>query len=243
MKSLLTSELLKLRTVRAPRVTLLGLLALTLLVAGVAAASIPSDAAPDEGLRTVLGVAGGFFPALVMLVLGVLSVAGEFHHGTIVGSYLVTPDRRRVLAAKVLVLGGVGAVVGLACVVVTVALAVPIADGRGVDTGVGDAGAAAGLVAACVAVAGLAAALGVGLGACFRAPVVAVIAVVAWSSFGESVVGVLVPEPLLPFGAIRGAVSPTGDLPGWLGAALLAAYASAAIALAARSYTRKDVAA
>ncbi|MGC9665066.1 hypothetical protein ACNTMW_00735 [Planosporangium sp. 12N6] len=244
--ALLGSELLKLRTVRTPRYTLLGLLVFVSTIAGVAATAVPRAGVPGEGtagelLRTVLGVAGGLFPAMVALLLGALSAAGEYHHGTILGTYLVTPDRHRVLAAKLLVTSAVGAAVGLACAVLALALAVPVAHTRALDTGLTDAGAWAGLIVTCTGVTALGGALGVGLGVCFRQPVVAVVAVLAWMSFGEGLVSAVVPEALVPFGAIRTAVTATSAVDVGIGAAALAVHATVVVVLAAQVFTRKDV--
>jgi ABC-2 type transport system permease protein len=241
MNALLRSELLKLRTVRTPRYTLLVVLPLVLFITGAAAATIPPDQPIDEGIRTVLGVTGGFLPALVVMILALLSVASEFHRGTIVPTYLVTPDRRRVLTAKLLVLTGLGAAVGLICSAATIGLATPITNGRGLDIGLTGTGGYAGLLAGCAAATALSAAIGVGVGACFRTPVAATVAVVGWASFGESLVGVVVPEPLLPFGAIRTAVAPTPQAPAWLAIALLAGYAVVALLLATRISLPRDV--
>jgi ABC-2 type transport system permease protein len=226
MNALLRSELLKLRTVRTPRYTLLVVLPLVLFITGAAAATIPPDQPIDEGIRTVLGVTGGFLPALVVMILALLSVASEFHRGTIVPTYLVTPDRRRVLTAKLLVLTGLGAAVGLICSAATIGLATPITNGRGLDIGLTGTGGYAGLLAGCAAATALSAAIGVGVG---------------WASFGESLVGVVVPEPLLPFGAIRTAVAPTPQAPAWLAIALLAGYAVVALLLATRISLPRDV--
>lgn len=52
----------------------------------------------------------GMMAALVLLALGVLSTAGEWTHKSVQVTYLVVPQRGRVLAAKVLALAVQGAV-------------------------------------------------------------------------------------------------------------------------------------
>jgi hypothetical protein len=77
-------------------------------VAAVAATE-PLDAVPGPLAVT------GMLTALVLVSLGVLSTAGEWTHGTVQTTFLLTPRRSRVLAAKALAVVALGAVLaGLA---------------------------------------------------------------------------------------------------------------------------------
>jgi hypothetical protein len=79
---------------------------------GPAAMAIAAGAA-SEPLENVLGplVVTGLLSALVLLSLGVLSTAGEWSHGTVQTTFLLEPRRGRVLAAKAVAVGLMGAVI------------------------------------------------------------------------------------------------------------------------------------
>src|SRR5207248_6777909 len=61
-----------------------------------------------------------------VLLLGVLGITGEYRHGTVVPSFLITPRRSPVLAAKLIAHAIVGAALSLAVTVVAVGAALPI---------------------------------------------------------------------------------------------------------------------
>src|SRR3954451_19635197 len=65
------------------------------------AAMVLAGAAGDHfsGLAGPVAVVG-MLSSLVLLALGVLSTAGEWSHGTVQTTYLLVPQRGRVLAAK-----------------------------------------------------------------------------------------------------------------------------------------------
>ncbi|SEP25732.1 hypothetical protein [Trujillonella endophytica] len=79
-------------------------------------AGVLASAASEESLGSVTGPIGamGMLTALILLSLGVLSTAGEWTHRTVQTTFLLTPRRGRVLAAKataVALLGGAFAAV------------------------------------------------------------------------------------------------------------------------------------
>lgn len=80
----------------------------------LAVATAPEGQQPVLGPDTIPGIlrGAGQVAGVALLLLGVLAVAGEFRHGTIVPSLLATPRRTRLLAAKlgwhVVLAAGVG---------------------------------------------------------------------------------------------------------------------------------------
>lgn len=241
MKNQIHSEWLKLRTVRAPGVAALVLFGFVLMIAGLASGTIPADGGSDADIGMVLGAAGGTLPGMLMVVLGLLSVGNEFHNKSIINTYLATPRRNRVLAAKLTVMGGLGALLGTVCALATLGLALPILQARATETGLTGPGAMALHVGACAAVAGLGGALGVGLGACFRSPVIGIVAFLVWTSAGEGIAGLVVPQDVLPTGAMRTAVTGGDFAPAWVGLVAMAGYVAVAAALAGRRYGPRDV--
>lgn len=101
--SLIATEFLKLRTQRAMRMLLL--VAILFTVAGFAlfAIGIRSATVPEVGLgneviqRQLLGVGGG---ALFIIIFAIVGITTEYRHETITWSFLGTPERYKVLLAK-----------------------------------------------------------------------------------------------------------------------------------------------
>jgi ABC-2 type transport system permease protein len=118
---LVAAEWLKLRTTRL----LLGMIptAVAISVAAVAGSVLATDRAgiplaSTGGIRRVLPITGT--GALFVLIVGILIAAGEYRHRTAADTFLTTPRRHHVAAAKMVVgasLGvAVGAITSLACV-------------------------------------------------------------------------------------------------------------------------------
>jgi hypothetical protein len=91
----------------------LALAAVAVLIAPAAMAI--AAGASSEPLDSVVGplVVTGMLSALVLIALGVLSTAGEWTHGSVQTTYLLEPRRSRVLAAKAVATGLMGAVFAL----------------------------------------------------------------------------------------------------------------------------------
>ena len=108
--TLYLNEMLKLRTVRSTYYLLL--IAQAIIVVGVSGA-FASGNAPDD-VVVVRGVAHVGLTSLFALVLGVLSMAGEYRHRTITDTFLSSPRRGSVVAAKLGVASTLGVLFGIA---------------------------------------------------------------------------------------------------------------------------------
>lgn len=245
MTRLVASELLKLRTTRVPWV--LALLALGLVVIGTAAIVAASDeldlvSDPDQ-TDLLRGGAGG--AGFVPLLLGILIVAGEFRHETITQTFLVTPVRERVVAAKLLGSAIAALALALASLVLAYAIAIPGLSIRDIDfvLPAGEVAEIAGTVTLAFVLAG---AIGVGVGAIVPNQVGALVVVIAWSFVIEPLLILLLPEVgrFTPGGA-SGALNQEAGIDDLLtpvqGGLLLAAYAIALSAAGAVLLRQRDV--
>jgi energy-coupling factor transporter ATP-binding protein EcfA2 len=240
------SPLLKLRTTRV----VAGLFGLTIATSALIATAVMLIATrpgqppiPSHALPELLVVAEG--PMVVFaLILGVLAMTGEFRHGTATPTFLVTPDRGRVVAAKVVANALAGALLAILSAAVVLAVTLPWLRVRGVHLVILDADAGARLLGL-LATAALHAVLGVGLGALVRNQVVAVAAGLVWMR-----VEAIIPDALqrpglgrwLPEGAASALTGPgASTLPIWAGGLLLAAYGVALALLGTRLVVRRDL--
>jgi ABC-2 type transport system permease protein len=187
MSSLVSAEFLKLRTTRTAYGFLAAIVLLTLGV--VAANSANVDLRTKEDLVEALSGAG--IAAALLLVLGIVATTGEHRHGTITSSLLASPDRRRLIGAKVLAYFLTGALLGLAAVLATLAVAVPWLSARDAPLDLLDAGDYLGLFVKGVAVSALSGAVGVGIGAIVRNQVAAVVGTLIYLFVLEPVIGVI----------------------------------------------------
>jgi ABC-2 type transport system permease protein len=240
----LRAELLRQRSIPTTVGLFAGMLGLVLLAVvlhgiGLSATSLAS---PDNQLM-VFG-RGEFLGALFAALLGAMSITAEVRHGTIRPTFLVSPWRGRVVAAKVVVSGLIGAGFGLAATVLAAAVGVGMLDARGIDVQLGG-GEYALLVAGGAAASALWAAIGVGVGAVVREQVPTLIGITAWLLFVEGLFGKNLAEvsKFAP-GTLGMAVS--GQEPGTLLApgislVLLSLYAAAAAVAGSIATTRRDV--
>ena len=79
-----------------------------------------------------------FFGQLVVAVLGVLAISGEYSTGMIRSSITATPKRLPMLAAKALVIFVCTFIVGLVSTVGSYLVALPILAGKGISAGLTD---------------------------------------------------------------------------------------------------------
>jgi ABC-2 type transport system permease protein len=187
MSSLVSAEFLKLRTTRTAYGFLAAIVLLTLGV--VAANSANVDLRTKADLEEALSGAG--IAAALLLVLGIVATTGEHRHGTITSSLLASPDRRRLVGAKVIAYFLTGALLGIAAVLATFAVAIPWLSARDAPLDLLDAGDYLGLFVEGVAVSALSGAVGVGIGAIVRNQVAAVVGTLIYLFVLEPVIGVI----------------------------------------------------
>lgn len=187
MSSLVSAEFLKLRTTRTAYGFLAAIVLLTLAL--VAANSASVDLRTKEDLEEALSGAG--VAAALLLVLGIVATTGEHRHGTITSSLLASPDRRRLVGAKVIAYVLTGALLGLAAVLATMAVAVPWLSARDAPLDLLDAGDYLSVLVEGVAVSALSGAIGVGIGAIVRNQVAAVVGTLIYLFVLEPVIGVI----------------------------------------------------
>ena len=244
MRAALRAELLKQRSIPTTAglfAALLGLVVLAVVLHGV---GLPAaDLAGRDNQLMVFG-RGEFLGALFATLLGAMSITGEIRHGTIRPTFLVSPSRRRVVAAKVAIGALVGGGFGLAASGLAASVGVVMLGARGIDVQL-DGGDYALLVAGGTAASALWAAIGVGLGAIVRDQVPALIGIAAWllfveGLFGENLVDVSKFAPGTLAMAVSGQEPDTLLAPG-LALALLAVYAAAAAVAGGITTERRDV--
>jgi ABC-2 type transport system permease protein len=175
VKDLIAAELLKMRTTRTFWWVSLLAVGLSVLVTVITLATSTTDNLDDaRSLVSNMGI-----PGLFMIILGVVGAAGEYRHGTITSTFLVAPDRRRVLAAKAgaYILGGLA--VGIVSAILTLAISAPWLSAQGdslgsLGLGTADLGLIVAGTLAYLAISGM---LGVAVGALVTNQVTAVVAV------------------------------------------------------------------
>lgn len=247
MNALLRAEARKALTTRS-----------ALVVAGLAAvypalALLPAVLAsepPDVEAASLLDLLRGGSDVLTIaaLLLGILAVAGEYRHRTIVPTLLATPRRARLVVAKL------GFQAAFAVAMAGVATAVGVLAGgaylssRGVSLG-GAAGDVALTAAAVVIVTALYATLGAALAGLVRNQTAAVTGALLWVFVAENALPLLLRNPGLdrwmPGGAadrllaVADGAAGTGDA--WAALALLAGVALALGGAAVASISSTDI--
>jgi hypothetical protein len=173
-----------------------------------------------------------------------MSITGEIRHGTIRPTFLITPRRGRVIAAKIVASAFVGIVFGLVAVGVAVGVGSAALAARGIAITL-DSGDYTLMPAGAIAAAALWAPLGLGLGALLRNQVATLVAIFLWLFFIENLLIDFVPgtgkfAPGAAAAAITG-LDPETLLDPAAGALLLSLYAAAAAAAGWIATLRRDV--
>jgi ABC-2 type transport system permease protein len=183
------------------------------------------------------------------LLLGILGMAGEFRHQTVTQTFLVTPDRGRVVAAKLVAYPLAGIALTLTILAFTAAVAAGWLAAKGITPSlVGAVGVALGhVLLGAVLAAGLCGLVGVGVAALVRNQVAALVGVAVWVLVVEGLLMSLLNAPSswakwLPSAAAAALTNPGGGhLSRFAGALLLAGYALALAAAGTRLVVRRDI--
>jgi ABC-2 type transport system permease protein len=179
------------------------------------------------------------------LLLGILGMAGEFRHQTVTQTFLVTPDRGRVVAAKLVAYPLAGIALALSILAFTAAVATGWLAAKGITPSLVDARLGRVLLGAVLA-AGLCGLVGVGVGALVRNQVAALVGVAVWVLLIEGLLMSLLHAPSLgkwlPSAAAAALTNPGGgQLSRLAGALLLAGYALVLALVGTRLVVRRDI--
>jgi ABC-2 type transport system permease protein len=245
MFAVVQSELLGLRTAPSRWLLIVGAVLCTCVLAVRPVVESGKAGHPSIGtaaaMLAVLGAVGA--GRFVVLLLGVLTVTGEFRHGTVTATFLHTPQRVRVLAGKV----AATLLVGMALAAMDVVLVLAI----GTSTGAVAPSLLNGDIA--LRVLGLLLAypvyglLGVGIGALVIYQPAAVLLPLAWVLFLEDLVFHLVPRTWQPWSLsnVTSALANAGHvrdlLPVLGGAAALLTYAVLFLGIGVARVVHRDI--
>lgn len=192
MNGQFSAELLKIRSTRTTIGLVIGMIALTLLFSLLSSLLTKApNLVTAENQRGVLSVGSlaGVFSALA----GIMLVTSEYRYGTIRPTFLFTPKRSHVLAAKL----AAGLLAGLVFGILAEGLGFTIGyaafAGRGIDL-VLNGNQIALLLLGTFAATALWGAIGVGLGAIVRSQVGAIIGLLAWGFVAENLLFAFVPS-------------------------------------------------
>ncbi|MDH2426122.1 ABC transporter permease [Sphaerisporangium sp. TRM90804] len=258
MRGVLSSEWLKLRSVRSTTYTL-SAAALTVVLAGVYVyyAGTVWDGRDPAGRAAFRATAPevGFLPLLQvsLAVLGVLAITPEYATGMIRTSLAAVPRRGVLLLAKAGVVAGVTLTAALAILFATYAVGRLVAGDRAMDFNTGSLGGDLPLLLGSAVSVTVLALIGLGVGTVTRSTVGGVVAVAA-VLFVLPIMVTFVPAPwstraasLLPADLVRqiagqelsmrlgeGMLSPVGAL------AVLVGYGAVAVAAGAAALHRRD---
>lgn len=180
MTALVRAELRKLTTTKL----WLWMLVLGLAMVGATTSAAIAFAEPGPlGLDTAAGqstvFAQGTATLVVVGILGIIAVTGEFAHQTATATFLATPRRGRVIAAKLATYALAGLGYAAACTVVVLAVALPWLAAKDVEVVLSGADLARTLGGVAVEVA-LYAVLGVAVGCLVRNQIAAIVGFVVY---------------------------------------------------------------
>jgi len=240
---LLRAELLKLTTTRLLLWLGVMILALEVLVISLHVSQEELSSLMQRSTqRDVISIAAT--AALIALIVGVISAAGEYGNGTISHTFLVAPVRVRVVAAKVVAGALAGAALAVFAGVIAWVLAALLLKIRSVPVELGSTDVMRPLFGT-VAAAAITGALGVGFGCVLRRQTAAIIVVFVWLLVAEPLLSIAHVEQYAPGHAVASVVEAGVQGPDllhfWPGLLLALAYAAGFAIVGAVVVDRTDV--
>jgi ABC-2 type transport system permease protein len=235
----LQAELIKLRTTRTFLAFVASAVGLSLLVVVLFTALADFD---HEDVRSAFTAD---FASLFITLLGAIGMAGEWRHRTIANTVLSSPQRLRLLGAKLIAYAVGGALLSLAVNVAIMAVGTAVLSSRGIDTlSIGDL---LDVLWRNLAIAAFLGPIGVCVGTLIRNPAVAIVVILAWGFVLENTLSAVAPsvEKFLPTNGAPSGITQVD--PGFhtlsLGIALLvmAGWVALFFALAAATFTKRDL--
>jgi ABC-2 type transport system permease protein len=248
MTRLVGAELAKLGTTRLLYGVTAAMAAFAVLTVIVGVTSAGQEGNPSLSADSLPMLAGGPLIQLAgaALLLGILGMTGEFRHQTVTQTFLVTPDRGRVVAAKLIAYPLAGIALALATLAVTVAVATGWLAAEGIAPSMLDARLGS-VVGVTLLGAGLCGLVGVGVGALVRNQVAALVGTLVWILVVEGLLMSLLNASSLgkwlPSAAAAAAITSPGGahLSRLAGTLLLAGYALAFALAGTRLVVRRDI--
>jgi ABC-2 type transport system permease protein len=250
MTRLVRAEFSKLRTTR-----LIYGLATAMAAFGVLTVVVGATTAGQQGNPSLSADSFAMFIAAPVrhtllagaaLLLGILGMTGEFRHHTVTQTFLVTPDRGRVVAAKLVAYPLAAIALALTTMAVTAAVAAGWLAAKGITPSLLDARLGR-VVGVALLAAGLCGLVGVGVGALVRNQVAALVGTLVWVLVVEGLLMSLLHAPSLgkwlPSAAAKAAITSPGgaQLSRLAGSLLLAGYALALALIGTRLVVRRDI--
>lgn len=217
------SEWIKLRTVRMNLVLFVIAVVFPVVVC-ILVASLGDIT--DLKVSDVAGLVTGtsVVTALLLGVVGAVSISAEFAHGTIRPTFAATPRRMRVLIAKAIVTAVFAAVAEALVVVFCYVVSSAIATSRGASLSLSDEPEARAALIGIVVFAVIVSLLGFGLGMVIRNTPAAVAVLILWPLVVENIIflilsaaGVDDPQKFLPYVSGFGLGNPDAASPDGLG--------------------------
>lgn len=243
MIRLVRAELLKLGSTRLWLwLGLLTLALVALLLLLTAANNSPAEIAQRGHQRDLVSFAA--VSALIALILGIVGSAGEYAHQTIGQTFLVSPVRERVVAAKLSAGALSGFVLAALALVESFGLTAVWVAGKSVPSHLGSHEVLLAVPGTLMAAA-IAGAIGVGLGALLRRQTAGIVLSLIWLLVGEPLLAVAGVQRYAPGHAIA-AVTDAGRrsselLRFWPGTLVALVYAAVLAVAGALAVSRSDV--
>lgn len=239
----LRSELLKQRSTETTLYLFLAMFALVALAVTMHVVALGADDLSTRTRQLEVFQVGSRAGMLFAGLAGAIAITAELRYGTIRPTFLVTPRRSPVLAAKVAIATLVGITFGLIAEGLMVADASVGFAARGIDNQL-TGGDYLQLLTGGAAAAAFWAAAGVGVGALVRNQVGALVGLCAWMFLVETTSESFVPgfARFLPGSAGNALAGNSDKLSAAVAALLLLLYASAVAAAGWRSTLRRDIA-